>query len=133
MDKKKCRIDTEVFREILQICLILPDQDFVEPPADEEMVPFIQELSYSGKCDMLSAIYTDQMHQPWRTFVTIINRCISRKSTGLDRLRPSRAQILWGMFYQKNVDYIALLWEDFMFQADNKDISPARKENMPYP
>ncbi|GKC94232.1 hypothetical protein Tco_1159674 [Tanacetum coccineum] len=37
------------------------------------------------------------------------------------------------MFYQKNVDYVALLWEDFMFQADNRDISPARKENMPYP
>ncbi|GJY33689.1 hypothetical protein Tco_0418158, partial [Tanacetum coccineum] len=59
--------------------------------------------------------------------------CISGKSTGLDRLRPSRAQILWGMFNQKNVDYIALLWEDFMFQADNKEISSARKENMPYP
>ncbi|GKE55107.1 hypothetical protein Tco_1490263 [Tanacetum coccineum] len=37
------------------------------------------------------------------------------------------------MFYQKNVDYVALLWEDFMFQADNKVISPTRKENMPYP
>ncbi|GJY48556.1 hypothetical protein Tco_0438512, partial [Tanacetum coccineum] len=73
------------------------------------------------------------MHQPWRTFAAIINRCISGKSTGLDRLRPSRAQILWGMFYQKNVDYVALLWEDIMFQADNRDISTSRKENMPYP
>ncbi|GJS20273.1 hypothetical protein Tco_0448905 [Tanacetum coccineum] len=64
------------------------------------MVPFIKELGYTSKC-------------------------ISGKSTGLDRLRPSRAQILWGMFNQKNVDYIALLWEDFMFQADNKEISSA--------
>ncbi|GJX26902.1 hypothetical protein Tco_0233198 [Tanacetum coccineum] len=37
------------------------------------------------------------------------------------------------MFNQKNVDYVALLWEDFMFQADNRDISLARKEHMPYP
>ncbi|GJW55951.1 hypothetical protein Tco_0100036 [Tanacetum coccineum] len=86
-------ITAEVAR-ILRICPRLPNQDFVEPPSEEEMVPFIQELSYSGKCDMLSAIHTDQMHQPWRTFVAIINRCISGKSTGLDRLRPSRAQIL---------------------------------------
>nr|GEU41094.1 hypothetical protein [Tanacetum cinerariifolium] len=35
------------------------------------------------------------------------------------------------MFYQKNVDYVALLWEDFMFQADNREIIFARKENMP--
>ncbi|GJQ97139.1 hypothetical protein Tco_0008278 [Tanacetum coccineum] len=95
LDKKKCRIDTEVFREILQICPILPDQDFVEPPSEDEMVPFIRELGYSGKCDMLSTIHTDQMHQPWRTFAAIINMCISGKTTRLDRLRELRAQILW--------------------------------------
>ncbi|GKB52383.1 hypothetical protein Tco_0903136 [Tanacetum coccineum] len=54
------------------------------------------ELGYSRKCDMLSAIHTDQMHQPRRIFAAIINWCISRKITGLDRLRESRAQILWG-------------------------------------
>ncbi|GJZ70086.1 hypothetical protein Tco_0633636, partial [Tanacetum coccineum] len=116
MDKQKFRIDTKVFREILQICPRLPNQDFVEPPSDEEMVPFIKDLVYTGKCDMLSKIHTDQMHQPWRTFVAVINRYISRKSTGLNRLTPSRAQILWGMFYKKNVDFVALLWEDLCFK-----------------
>ncbi|GKD90057.1 hypothetical protein Tco_1365564 [Tanacetum coccineum] len=37
------------------------------------------------------------------------------------------------MFNQKNVDYVALLWEVFMFQTDNREISSERKENMPYP
>ncbi|GJX04833.1 hypothetical protein Tco_0190749 [Tanacetum coccineum] len=37
------------------------------------------------------------------------------------------------MYNKKNVDYVALLWEDFMYQADNKEISSARKEHMPYP
>ncbi|GJY47574.1 hypothetical protein Tco_0436637 [Tanacetum coccineum] len=72
-------------------------------------VPFIKELGYTGKCDMLSEIHTDHMHQPWRTFAAVISRFISGKSTSLDRLRPSRAQILWGMFYQKNVNNIDLL------------------------
>ncbi|GJV21494.1 hypothetical protein Tco_1370514 [Tanacetum coccineum] len=133
LDKKKFRVDTKVFREILQICPRLPNQAFVVPPSEEELVKFIQELGYSGKCDMLSAIHTDQMHQPWRTFAAIINRCISGKTTGLDRLRESQAQILWGMYNKKNVDYVALLWEDFMYQADNREISSARKEHMPYP
>ncbi|GJZ37330.1 hypothetical protein Tco_0583521 [Tanacetum coccineum] len=53
-----------------------------------------EELGYSGKCDMLSVIHTDQMHQPWRTFAAIINRCIFGKTTRLDRIRKSRAQIL---------------------------------------
>nr|GEV70440.1 hypothetical protein [Tanacetum cinerariifolium] len=87
------------------------------------MVPLIQELRYSGKCDMLFVIHTDQIHPPWRTFATIINMCIFKKSTCLDRLGSSRAQILWGMFNQKDVDYVALLWEDVTFQADNREIS----------
>ncbi|GJU63723.1 hypothetical protein Tco_1245558 [Tanacetum coccineum] len=94
LDKKKFQIDIEVFHEILQIYPRLPNQDFVEPPPKEEMIPFIKELGYIGKCDMLSEIHTDHMHQPWRTFAAIINRRISRKSSGLDRVRPSRAQIL---------------------------------------
>ncbi|GJS35820.1 hypothetical protein Tco_0534202 [Tanacetum coccineum] len=72
------------------------------------------------------------MHQPWRTFTAIINRCISGKITGLDRLKESRAQILWGMYNKKNVDCVALLWEDFMYQADNREISSTRIEHMPY-
>ncbi|GJU22677.1 hypothetical protein Tco_1156019 [Tanacetum coccineum] len=87
LDKKKCRVDTEVFQE--------------------DLLTFIKELGYSGKCDMLSTIRTDQME--------------------------SRAQVLWAMYNQKNVDYVALLWEDFMYQADNREISSARKEHMPYP
>ncbi|GJV95792.1 retrovirus-related pol polyprotein from transposon TNT 1-94 [Tanacetum coccineum] len=98
-----------LFREILLICPRLPNQDFVEPPSDEEMVPFIKDLGYTSKCDMLSKIHTDQMHQPWRTFAVVINRCIFGKSISLDRIRPLRAQILWGMFYKKNVDFVALL------------------------
>ncbi|GKD32094.1 hypothetical protein Tco_1242872 [Tanacetum coccineum] len=37
------------------------------------------------------------------------------------------------MSNKNNVDYVALLWEDFMYQDDNKEISSARKEHMPYP
>ncbi|GJZ59676.1 hypothetical protein Tco_0615492 [Tanacetum coccineum] len=60
------------------------------------------------------------MHQPWRTFATIINRSLSGKTSGLDKLRLSRAQILWGMYYKKNMDYVELLWEDFTYQIDNR-------------
>ncbi|GJV06840.1 hypothetical protein Tco_1344496 [Tanacetum coccineum] len=55
-----------------------------------------------------------------RTFAALINRSLSRKTTGLDKLRLSKSQILWGMYHQKNVDYVELLWEDFTYQIDNK-------------
>ncbi|GJV43241.1 retrovirus-related pol polyprotein from transposon TNT 1-94 [Tanacetum coccineum] len=89
------------------ICPRLHNQDFVEPLSEEELVRFIQELGYSGKCDMLSAI-------------------IGSNGTCF-------AKIFTGMYNKKNVDYVTLLWEDFMYQADNREISLARKEHMPYP
>ncbi|GKB68426.1 hypothetical protein Tco_0929838, partial [Tanacetum coccineum] len=118
---------------LTEVCPILPNQEFVELPSEEELLSFIKELGYSSKCDMLYVIHTDQMHQHWRTFVVIINWCISGKTTRLAMLRESRAQILWGMYNEKNVDYVSLLWEDFMYQANNREISSARKEHMPYP
>ncbi|GJU55481.1 hypothetical protein Tco_1229195 [Tanacetum coccineum] len=36
-----------------------------------------------------------------------------------------------GMYYNQNVDIVELLWEDFMFQIDNKDSK--KKEKMYYP
>ncbi|GJY37798.1 hypothetical protein Tco_0424162 [Tanacetum coccineum] len=47
---------------------------------------------------------------------------------GLDKMRLSRAQILWGMYYKKNVDFVELLWEDFVFQIDNRDIKKQKKK-----
>ncbi|GKE08675.1 hypothetical protein Tco_1412226, partial [Tanacetum coccineum] len=34
-------------------------------------------------------------------------------------LRLSQAQILWGMYNNKKVDYAYLLWEDFIYQIEN--------------
>nr|GEW22822.1 retrovirus-related Pol polyprotein from transposon TNT 1-94 [Tanacetum cinerariifolium] len=71
-----------------------------------------------------------EMDQPWRTFAAIINRSFSGKTSGLDKLRISRAQILWGMYYQKNVDYVELLWEDFIYQIENRTLSWRNKIGM---
>ncbi|GJX38019.1 hypothetical protein Tco_0251322 [Tanacetum coccineum] len=47
LDKKKCRVDTEVFCEILQICSILPNQEFVELHLEDELLSFIKDLGAS--------------------------------------------------------------------------------------
>ncbi|GKE83866.1 hypothetical protein Tco_1557608, partial [Tanacetum coccineum] len=56
---------------------------------------------------------------------------LSGKTSGFDKLCLSRAQILWGMYHQKYVDYVELLWEDFTYQIDNKVYK--KQEKMYYP
>ncbi|GKC96259.1 hypothetical protein Tco_1161701 [Tanacetum coccineum] len=106
-------------------------QDFDVLPTDEEIVSFLRDLGHTGEIHSLNDVVVDQMHQPWRMFATLINKSLSRKTTGLDKLRLSRARILWGMYHQKNVDYVELLWEDFIYQIDNKAYK--KQEKMYYP
>nr|GFA60909.1 hypothetical protein [Tanacetum cinerariifolium] len=66
-------------------------QDFDALPTDEEIVSFLKELSHSGEINSLNDVIVNQMYQLWRTFAALINRILSGKTTGLDKLRLSRA------------------------------------------
>nr|GEV42215.1 hypothetical protein [Tanacetum cinerariifolium] len=76
-----------------------------------------------------AVININKLHQPWRSFAAVINKCLSGKSTCYDSIRLSQAQILQGMYHKKNVDFAYLLWEDFVYQVEHKE---AKKSNEMY-
>ncbi|GJU75329.1 hypothetical protein Tco_1272399 [Tanacetum coccineum] len=84
-------------------------------------------LGHSGDIHYITNVSIDYLHQPWRAFATIINKCLSGKDTAYEKIRLSRAQFLWGMYKNKNIDYVYLLWEDFLFQVENKDTKKTNK------
>ncbi|GJV34192.1 hypothetical protein Tco_1394592 [Tanacetum coccineum] len=77
MNKKSYSFDLDTFRNMLQICPKLPGQHFVDTPFEEDILAFIRELGYSGTIKLLSDVKVDLLPQPWRTFATIINKCLS--------------------------------------------------------
>ncbi|GJZ55429.1 hypothetical protein Tco_0610622 [Tanacetum coccineum] len=106
MNGKSHTVNVDNFRDMLQICPKLPGQKFEDPPFEEEILSFIRDLGHTGEIKVLSDVNVNHMHQPWRSFAAIINKCLSGKTTALESLRLSRAQILWGMYHNKNVDYV---------------------------
>ncbi|GKD61264.1 hypothetical protein Tco_1298773 [Tanacetum coccineum] len=118
--RKRFKLTLELLIDIFKICPRVQGQDFDALSTDKEIVSLFRDLCHTGEIHSLNDVVVDQMHQPWRTFAALINKSLSRKTTGLDKLRLSRAQILWGMYHQKNMDYVELLWEDFIYQIDNK-------------
>nr|GEV43532.1 hypothetical protein [Tanacetum cinerariifolium] len=79
----------------------------------------------------LTDVNINKLHQPWRSFAAIINKCLSRKSLDYDSLRLSQAQFLWGFYHKRNVDFTYLLWEDFVYQVEHKDTK--KSNEMYYP
>ncbi|GJS70730.1 retrovirus-related pol polyprotein from transposon TNT 1-94 [Tanacetum coccineum] len=84
-----------------KICPRLPNQEFDALPLDEEIVTFITELGHKGDIKSITDVFVDQMHQPRRTFASIINKCLSGKIT------------------------------DFMFKIDNRDHKKQEKMYYP--
>nr|GEU64336.1 ATP-dependent DNA helicase 2 subunit KU70 isoform X1 [Tanacetum cinerariifolium] len=60
-----------------------------------------------------------------------LNKCLTGKRSGYDSLRLSQAQILWGLYHKRNVDFAYLMWEDFVYQVEHKDTKKSNK--MYYP
>nr|GEV22921.1 hypothetical protein [Tanacetum cinerariifolium] len=131
MDNKKHIVNLESFREMLHICLRLPHQPFVEPPFEEEILAFLHFLGHSAVIRKLTDVNINKLHQPWRSFAAIINKCLTRKSLGYDSLRLSQAQILWRLYQKRNVDFAYLMWEDFVYQIEHTDTK--KSNEMYYP
>nr|GEU65263.1 E-beta-farnesene synthase [Tanacetum cinerariifolium] len=49
----------------------------------------------------------------FRVLTTIINLCLTRKSSGFERLRAPVLQILWGIVNRAHIDYAEMIWEEF--------------------
>nr|GEV45593.1 hypothetical protein [Tanacetum cinerariifolium] len=77
--KKKFDLNLEIFRDIFQICPRVLGQNFDELPTDEDIMSFFKEFGHTREFKTITDIVVDQMHQPWRTFATIINRSLSEK------------------------------------------------------
>ncbi|GJR05156.1 hypothetical protein Tco_0528140 [Tanacetum coccineum] len=120
MNNKKHILDLDQFRDILQICPKVGNKKFEEPPLEKEILAFLANLGYSGEIRKITDVNVNKLHQPWRSFAAIINKCLSGKPS-YDSLRLSQAQILWGMYNKKKVDYAYLMWEDFTYQIENKN------------
>ncbi|GJW38757.1 hypothetical protein Tco_0064602 [Tanacetum coccineum] len=86
----------------------LPGHKLEDTPFEEEILSFIRDLGHIGEI-----------------------KCLSGKTTALESLRLSRAQILRGMYHNKHVDYVYLLWEDLVYQVEKK--TSKKNNDMYYP
>ncbi|GJU15859.1 retrovirus-related pol polyprotein from transposon TNT 1-94 [Tanacetum coccineum] len=117
---KKCTVNAEVFRTIINICPRVEGEDFTNVPDDDTALTFLIYLGYKGPLNRHTNMFVDHMHQPWRTLAAIINKCLSGKTTINDKFKKSKINILWGMFNRENVDYLKLIWEEFAYQIDHR-------------
>ncbi|GJY93266.1 hypothetical protein Tco_0509048 [Tanacetum coccineum] len=69
-------------------------QPFVAPPAGDLVIDFINNLGYPKEIQFVSKMYVNSLYQLWRTILTMINQCLTGKTSMYDRPRHQILQIL---------------------------------------
>ncbi|GKA04154.1 hypothetical protein Tco_0676935 [Tanacetum coccineum] len=77
MNNKKHIVNLKYFREMLQICPKIRNQKFDEPPFEQEIITFLVSLDHSGEIRKITDVNVNKLHQPWRSFAAVINKCLS--------------------------------------------------------
>nr|GEW84770.1 hypothetical protein [Tanacetum cinerariifolium] len=96
LDEQWFNLTKDTLRDALQITPVNNNQAFTSPSSSDALINFINELGYPKLVRNLSNVITNDMFQPWRALTTIINLCLTRKTSGFERPRALVLQILWG-------------------------------------
>ncbi|GKA85110.1 retrovirus-related pol polyprotein from transposon TNT 1-94, partial [Tanacetum coccineum] len=131
----KCQLDEQWFnltkdtlRDALQITPVNNNKAFSSPPTQDTLINFVNGLGYPKEVKHLSNVVTNDMFQPWRALTTIINLCLTGKTSGFERPRAPVLQILWGVINRAHIDYAERMWEEFTqsihtFTEDKKNLA----------
>ncbi|GJS38892.1 retrovirus-related pol polyprotein from transposon TNT 1-94 [Tanacetum coccineum] len=101
---------------------------FVSPPSGDAIIDFVNKLGYTKEIHFASRMAVNNLYQPWRAILSMINQCLTGKTSGFDRPRYPVLQMLWGIITSTNVDYAELMWEEFLqamqtFLVDKANLS----------
>ncbi|GJW18628.1 retrovirus-related pol polyprotein from transposon TNT 1-94 [Tanacetum coccineum] len=105
LDEQWFDLTKDTLRDALQITPVDTNNAFSSPPTPDALIKFVNDLGYPKVVRHLSDVVTNDMFQPWRALTTIINLCLTGKTSGFERPRAPVLQILWGIVNRAHIDY----------------------------
>nr|GEU74428.1 hypothetical protein [Tanacetum cinerariifolium] len=107
-------LETNLLREALEITPIDQAHQFVSPPSGDAIMDFVNQLGYPGEIHFVSRMAVNNLYQPWRAILLMINQCLTSNTSGFYRPRYPILQMLWGIIIRTNIDNADLMWEEFV-------------------
>nr|GEW05734.1 linoleate 13S-lipoxygenase 3-1, chloroplastic [Tanacetum cinerariifolium] len=127
------KLDANLLREALEITPVDQAHQFMLLPSGDAIMDFVNQLGYPGEIHFVSRMAVNNLYQAWRAILSMINQCLTCKTSGFDRPRCSALQMLWGIITHTNVDNAELMWEEFVqviqtFLVDKANLGSPTKE-----
>ncbi|GKA22961.1 retrovirus-related pol polyprotein from transposon TNT 1-94 [Tanacetum coccineum] len=135
VDEQWVNLSADLLRKALDITPVDPAHPFELPPTGDTVIDFVNQLGYPELVEFVSNIRVNYVYQPWREILSLINQCLTEKTSGSDKPRHPVLQMLWGIRHKK-LTLIMLNWckEEFtqgiqtIFQLIRPDIKAILKD-----
>ncbi|GJT33514.1 hypothetical protein Tco_0923933 [Tanacetum coccineum] len=114
LDENRFILDVNLLRESLEITPIDQAHQFVSPLSGDAILDFMNKLGYTEELYFVSRMAVNNLYQPWRAILSMINQCLTGKTSGHDRPGYPVLQMLWRIITSTNVNYAELMWEEFV-------------------
>ncbi|GJX88903.1 hypothetical protein Tco_0340917 [Tanacetum coccineum] len=82
LDKTRLTLDANLLREALDITPIDQAHQFVSPPSGDAIMDFVNKLGYTEAIHFVSRMMVNNLYQPWRAILSMINQCLTCKTSG---------------------------------------------------
>nr|GEU89987.1 hypothetical protein [Tanacetum cinerariifolium] len=86
LDETRFVLDANLLGEALKITPIDQAHQFVSPPSTDAIMDFMNELGYTKIIHFVSRMAVNNLYQPWRAILSMINQCLTGKTSGARRL-----------------------------------------------
>ncbi|GJT72078.1 hypothetical protein Tco_1031364 [Tanacetum coccineum] len=94
VDKQWFNLSVDLLRKALDITPVNPARPFELPPTGDTVIDFVNQLGYPEPIEFVSNIRVNYVYQPWRAILSLINQCLTGKTSGSDKPRHPVLQML---------------------------------------
>ncbi|GJW63055.1 hypothetical protein Tco_0114939, partial [Tanacetum coccineum] len=132
LDEQWFNLQKDILRDALNITPANDNNPFVAPPSSDTVIEYVNTLGYPSTLRNMSTISVNAFYQPWRAILSMINMCLTGKTTRYDTPRHPVLQILWGIIHRSNINYDERIWEEFVqsiqtFLTNRKNLATAAR------
>ncbi|GJR49012.1 hypothetical protein Tco_1317115 [Tanacetum coccineum] len=130
VDEQWFDLSADLLIKALAITPVNPTYPFELPPSGDTVIDFVNELGYPEPVEIVSSIRVNYVYQPWRAILSLLNQCLTGKTSGKGLIWEEVDSRIHTFFSQqskpqsqseepqrKKVTPLLTLWT--VFQSDN--------------
>ncbi|GJT15229.1 retrovirus-related pol polyprotein from transposon TNT 1-94 [Tanacetum coccineum] len=113
LDEQWFNLHKDILKDVLQITPINDNNPFVAPPSSDAVIEYVNTLGYPCMLRNVSAMSINDLYQPWRAILSMINMCLTEFVQSIQTFLTEKNRLIMALLGKKK--YTPLLIPSIIF------------------